>query len=250
MSNQDNWNIHWEDFSESASLNPAQTYRRLLIIRQIKKIYKPSLNMIDIGCGNGDLACKLVTTFSSSSIYGIDFSDTSIEICKQKAPTAYFFKMNLSDNSQSIPKPLRHNANIAICSEVLEHLDNPLLFLKKTSQLLAKHSTLIITVPSGPRSAFDMYIGHRKHFKANELKELLLLSGYKVQAVYTAGFPFFNLYKLITILRGQRLISDSRQKKISLLAKLVMRCFALLFKFNLKRFPGGWQLIAIATYDK
>ena len=94
-------------------------------------------------------------------------------------------------------------------------------------------------------SAFDHYIGHRKHYTPAELAALLNRSGFSVQAVYGAGFPFFNLYRATIILRGKRLLQDISGSP-TLAARVGMAMFGTLFHFNLMRW--GWQTIAVATY--
>jgi hypothetical protein len=66
--------------------------------------------------------------------------------------------------------------------------------------------------------------------------------------VQASGFPFFNLYKLTVLIRGQRLSEDinnfnSGSAKI---ATAVMRIFGFLFRLNLRRGRLGWQLVAFA----
>ena len=46
----------------------------------------------------------------------------------------------------------RGRATLAICSEVLEHVDVPDVLLRHAAEYLAPGSRLVITVPSGPRS--------------------------------------------------------------------------------------------------
>ncbi len=99
-------------------------------------------------------------------------------------------------------------ADVAVCCEVLEHLDDPATFLKAARSALAPGATLFVTVPGGPRSAFDRLIGHRRHYSPGELRVLLEAGGFTVSSAYGAGFPFFNLYRLVVIARGDKLASD------------------------------------------
>ena len=85
-------------------------------------------------------------------------------------------------------------ATHAVCSEVLEHVDDPVAFLKRARDYLAPGARLIVTVPGGPMSAFDRHIGHRQHFDRLKIRSMLEQAGYSVERTYLAGFPFFNLY--------------------------------------------------------
>ena len=151
---------------------------------------------------------------------------------------------------QSPPVAFEKWATHAICSEMLEHVDDPSQVLENVGSFMAPGCQLVVTLPSGPMSYFDHYIGHRKHFKARELRDLLEQTGYHVESVWRAGFPFMNLYKLVVIARGKALVRDVATQAdghpSSRLATAVMNCFRFLFRGNLTNTIFGWQLVAIA----
>ena len=104
--------------------------------------------------------------------------------------------------------------------------------------------------PGWPSNPVDRHIGHRTHFTKRSLRDLLDSSGFDVLEVRQAGFPFFNLYKLVVLLRGKALIAELDQgdsSPPSRLAGAVLRIFDLAFRWNLPSSPFGWQLIAVAT---
>jgi hypothetical protein len=75
-------------------------------------------------------------------------------------------------------------------------------------------------------------------------------AGFKVEAVKLAGFPFFNLYRLVIILLGKRLISSVKsggeRSGAKTLANLAMALFRILFQFNLANSELRWQILAVA----
>ena len=91
--------------------------------------------------------------------------------------------------------------------------------------------------------AIDKYIGHRKHFTSDDLKKCLQLSGFTPVEVKSAGFPFFNLYRTLVILRGKSLIKDASANNSNILMGFFESLFNLLFKLNNSHF--GWQVIGI-----
>jgi hypothetical protein len=96
-------------------------------------------------------------------------------------------------------------------------------------------------------SAFDRHIGHKRHFTAATLTRLLVDAGFAVESVRGAGFPFFNLYRLLVILRGKRLVADaSSENALPASARAAMSAFSWLFRFNGARGRLGWQLVAVA----
>ena len=72
-------------------------------------------------------------------------------------------------------------------------------------------------------------------------------SGFVVEKVYSAGFPFFNLYRLAIILRGEGVAKDatpaSKQGKTHV--RVFAKIFEALFIFNLHFIPLGWQIVAV-----
>jgi hypothetical protein len=96
-------------------------------------------------------------------------------------------------------------------------------------------------------SAFDRHIGHRQHFDRRKISTMLQEAGYSVDRTYLAGFPFFNMYRLLVKARGRRLAQDVKSAGASSgLARFVMKVFRLLFHANLLDSPFGWQVVATA----
>ena len=98
-------------------------------------------------------------------------------------------------------------------------------------------------------SAFDKHIGHRKHWAPGEISKLLHDAGFSTVRANGAGFPFFNLYRCVVILRGTRLIDDVRAGsggQTSLAARAVMSVFNRLIRKRMNSSVHGWQMIATA----
>lgn len=244
---QDDWDRHWQDYTDAAQHNPAQRYRREIACKLLARhSCSGAARILDIGSGQGDLARDLRRAFPQSEIAGLELSATGIEASLRKVPDARFVQRNLLEPGDA--GELQAWAQFAVCSEVLEHLDDPTLFLKNTAPYLAPGCVLIVTVPGGPQSEFDRHIGHRQHFTPAQLRALLQGAGFEVELAATAGFPFFNLYRLVVISRGKRLITDVQSGSGSKLASAVMALFRPLFALNLLGSPWGWQTIAAARW--
>jgi SAM-dependent methyltransferase len=246
---QDDWDSHWQAYTEVAERNPSQRYRRHLVLSQLEKNgCGPGARILDIGSGQGDLALELHGRFPAAQITGLELSATGVEVSSRKVPSALFVQRNLLQPSDDLG-PIRKWAQFAVCSEVLEHVDNPALLLRHASEYLAPGSTLVVTVPGGPQSQYDRHIGHRQHFTPASIRALLETAGFQVDLATGAGFPFFNLYRLVVVLRGKSLIRDVDSKTkgwSSLLASAVMWMFHPLFALNLSNSRLGWQIVAVA----
>jgi SAM-dependent methyltransferase len=180
---------------------------------------------------------------------GVDRSEAGVAIARSKVPGGVFVQADLTDPA-TLPEPYLRFANRAVCSEVLEHIDDPVCALRTARALLAPGCRLVITVPAGPLSAFDRHIGHRRHFTPESLESMLRAAGLDVLSLSGAGFPFFNLYRLAVVARGTALIRDAageHGEHLPMRARAVIRLFATLFRFNLDQGRRGWQLVAVAV---
>jgi trans-aconitate methyltransferase len=203
--------------------------------------------LLEIGCGSGDLSREIEQRHPYVELAGIDASDVSIEMARKKAPRSTFSRHDLSAPLE-LAERYRRWATHAVCSEVLEHLDDPLSALEHARPWLAPGARVVITVPSGPMSAFDRHIGHRRHFTPATLTRLVADAGFETESVHGAGFPFFNLYRLLVVARGRKLIADaSSENPLPAPARVAMSAFSWLFRFNLGRGKLGWQLVAVAV---
>jgi SAM-dependent methyltransferase len=141
-------------------------------------------------------------------------------------------------------------ANLVVCSEVLEHVDEPARLLRAGLRHAAPGARVVITVPAGPRTAFDRHIGHRQHFNRSGLEVVMRTSGLVDIQIEAAGMPFFNLYRLVVFARGDRLIdemSSGGSGTESRLGKLVLRFFDVTLPLSRRRGRLGWQLVAVAS---
>lgn len=244
---QDDWNRHWRQYAESASTNPAEAYRRRLVLGLLA-LDGTGDRVLDIGSGQGDLAAELQRSRPGVQLLGIELSEQGVAVARTKVPEATFLQRDLLEATHPPPE-LRGWATHAVCSEVLEHVDEPERLLAGAMAYLAPGCKVVVTVPGGPRSAFDRHIGHRRHYGRSDLRALLERAGLEVDRVAAAGFPFFNLYRLAVILRGDKLIDDvaaGDEAPASGLALAVMRVFGVLFGANLASSPWGWQIVAQA----
>lgn len=248
---QDDWDQHWRNYARAAELNPAQRYRRQIVCALLRRSQcSGTARILDIGSGQGDLALDLNQAFPKAELAGVELSAAGVAEATTKIPSARFLQRDLLDPDGD-PGLLGSWAQFAVCAEVLEHLDDPALFLKHASRYLAPGCMLVVTVPGGPQSAFDHHIGHRQHFTPQMLRSLLEQGGFNVQIATTAGFPFFNLYRMAVILRGKSLITDVRSGSTAAssgLARVVMSAFRPLFALNILGSSLGWQTVATARW--
>ncbi len=246
---RDDWDAHWSDYSEIASRNPAQEYRRRLVVGQIGATGAPA-RVLDIGSGTGELIRDLLLRWPDAEALGLEMSRSGVEIAEQHAPAARFVVCNLLTD----PPPQGEHAGWAthaVCSEVLEHVDDPVALLRNARAWLAPGCRLVVTVPGGPMSAFDKHIGHRRHFSPAEIGEVISAAGLQPLRLSAAGFPFHTLYRKMVIAAGDRLVTeavgvDDPAQQPSPILRAGLALFGPLFRLNLPSSRFGWQTVAVA----
>jgi SAM-dependent methyltransferase len=244
------WNEHWNAFALMTARNPAQAYRRKLVFEHLAlERFQGPVRLLDLGSGTGELAKDVLRCRAEASVLGLDCSPSGVDLARRTVPNARFIQQ---DFTQPLSLAAEYDgwATHAVCAEVLEHIEDPVQVLRNVRPLLADGCRLVVTVPAGPMSAFDKHIGHVRHFDPGLLERTLRLAGMRVLDLYGAGFPFFNLYRLVVIARGTKLVEDATRPargRPPLAALAAMEAFSWLFKLNPRRTTRGWQLVAVAT---
>ena len=118
-------------------------------LRSIRSInlFSKQLSILDVGCGNGEFLqrCRLM----GIPAQGLDLDPASTDLCK---------KAGLSVECANLLEwESRETFSHVILSHVLEHVDDPIAYLRKIRMLLDNDGVVCITVPN-----FDSY--GRKRF--------------------------------------------------------------------------------------
>jgi len=242
----DDWDFHWRSLEPVTSILPSQAFRHRLVMKEIVRS-RPN-QILDVGCGQGDFLMCLSHHFESHSLAGIDQSLVGVLSTKRKVPSADIRQVDLTSPRAS---QLERRFDLITLIEVLEHVDEPVKFLCSALEYLKPGGVAVITVPSGPRTAFDKSIGHRRHFDKQELASILKTVGIVNIKVRRLGFPFFDMYRLIVLLSGKYLVDAANNAELdqSKFAHIVMRAFSLLLRANPNFIPFGLQLIATGKYQ-
>ncbi len=237
MSEVTEWNPIWSQLVELSETNPATLYRQNLLIEILRSFNLTGKDSIlEVGCGSGALLAKLKQEFPQVRLSGIDKSSVAIKIAASRVKAI----LKEGDITQGLSAQWVGQASVIILSEVLEHLEDPKVAILQLRSLLFPDGRILVTVPAGPRTAFDREIGHLQHFSKDSLTQLLESSGFDEVRVLASGFPFFNLYRILVWLAGSK-VQELRPSKI---LSLLFRGIGILFRCNRKDSPWGWQLVA------
>jgi SAM-dependent methyltransferase len=242
----DDWDRHWDEYAVVAEANPAQLYRRRVAIK-LSETHGTPQRLLDIGSGLGDFLALAAERWPQAELLGLEPSEVGVRRSQAKVPRARFITGDIMVDA-IVPADLEDWATHAICSEVLEHVDDDVALLAASRRLMAPGCRLVVTVPGGAMSAFDRHIGHRRHYTPASLATALAAAGYEVETTAGAGFPFFNLYRRMVIARGQRLVDEFRDGGgVSTgPARLALVGFGHLFRLNTPRSPWGAQIVGVA----
>ena len=247
----DNWDGLWDEFAARAEKNPAQNYRREVSMRLLEQDGVPQ-RLVDIGCGQGDFLRDATKKWPNTKLVGVDASQRGLDDAKRKAPNAELVLADLTAGPADAGEFAGFGTH-ALCSEVIEHVDDPVACLRNARPFLAPGALVVVTVPGGQMSAFDRHIGHRQHFDPAKLARIMEEAGFVDAHAMRAGFPFMNLYRRLVIMRGDKLITDASEHENgegSLLMRATMAFFRPLMRLNRDSSKRGVQIIGIAREPK
>jgi len=113
--------------------------------RRIVEIVAPlrPTTVLDAGCGEGYLARHLLDHLPGIRLTGVDVSAQAIERAKRRCPEGQFSVGTLEALESG-----GRSFDLVVCSEVLEHLEDPRAALERLASLAAPHA--LLTVPWEP----------------------------------------------------------------------------------------------------
>lgn len=159
------------------------TYR--IILKIINTYIKKSKTILDIGCGAGTLC--LYYANRGKNMLGIDVSKKAIMSAQESAK---FLRLNnISFKMMEFPKKFpKGTFDFIIFTEVIEHLENDELALKRLFSLLKTNGIAVISTPSknaplhklGYTKSFDKKVGHLRRYSMEELINKCEKCGFKI----------------------------------------------------------------------
>ena len=143
--------LSWEEFG----LEHQQRYEFYNSFYAGKKV-------LDSACGSG-YGSFHISNLGASSILGIDISGESISLAQKRYinPNLEYRKTDCSDL-----RILKEKFDVIVSFETLEHLNDPLLFIKSASEILNPDGYFICSTPNKMRLSGA---GHINQYHLNEL---------------------------------------------------------------------------------
>lgn len=130
-------------FAEDAEVERYEEFGESL--QAVLKSHRVTLNkkkVMDAGVGPGYALAEMLKRYRPKAVHGLDYSAVAIEKCNELMPQGYFTVGSLYD-------PLPEQYDVVLCTEVLEHLDEPGTAVRRILEALVPGGTAIFTVPDG-----------------------------------------------------------------------------------------------------
>jgi len=137
--------MHTTNLEKHTTHNPISRFFlnnfKSLLLEQIKQLHPESI--LDVGAGEGFTLEAIRLQKIAKKIEGIEYTDEAIALGKKLHPQVTIKKGNIYE------LPYKPNSfDMVLCTEVLEHLENPEQALKELKRVSKKY--LILSVPNEP----------------------------------------------------------------------------------------------------
>jgi trans-aconitate methyltransferase len=186
----------WRNYGHLDAVSPAAFHRRRLVVQLASRYARAARNILDVGCGQGELLREVADAIPGAKVHGADVSEQSIVDSRKRNPTYDLFQLDLTAPDFATRFADRIGCfDLVICSEVLEHIPDDALAATRLFELLSPSGVAVVTVPGGKMSAFDKVIGHQRHYTPSSLEARLAQAGLQIERVVAWGFPFHSFYR-------------------------------------------------------
>jgi len=225
-------------------------------ILNLARRYAPDparVRVIDIGCGVGRSSLALAK--AGYPVTGVDPSERAIEVARAEAadesggaPAETSF--HVGDATAEPPESWRGVYDLAVCSEVIEHVEQPERVIAYARAVLKPGGILILTTPHDRAqwTIMDDYAGHVTRFVPAEIEALL--GDFDVLELGTEGFPFQRLvmraYDRMLARRGGQHSFDSFGNSPTYHMYTAVMPYLLNVDHRLRGLKRGTTLVAVA----
>lgn len=166
------------------SKNPNYKLFDFIYIKSLKLLGDKQIQLLDVGCGKGGFLKYIQKKNPTARLFGIDLTSNQY-------PGIHFIKGNF------LGKKIKYKFNVITGIAIIEHVDNPHLFVQKLNYLLKPRGLFfIMTINNnsllylisrllnhiGIHAAYDrIYSSHHiNHFTNQSLKILMEMNGFDV----------------------------------------------------------------------
>lgn len=187
------WRHEWKRL---VAWGPSIFTKYRIIIKLIKR-YGLSGELIDIGCGAGELLFRLKNTLPGkfSVLYGMDISEEAITTAVAKRAADVFLRCDLADADIA---SIGRTFDVVVLAEVLEHIEDYQKAIAQAAKLLKPNGHLIAVVPHAQKywTQHDDFSGHFRRFEKGQIESELEKNGCLTLNSFAWGALIYNFYYL------------------------------------------------------
>lgn len=176
--------ILWDKLllSQGEQVNNSQIYsfKRKIVINHLKGV---GGNLLDIGFGYGEIEKDIIKNKLKLNIYGLDFSQSAINIARNNL-TGTFRKGNiLTVNYED------SFFDVILALDILEHFNEKEcnIVLQKINRFLKSDGMLIVSVPLNETLRDYKLNLHSQHFSFKKMAKLLLTNNFSIRKHYAVS---------------------------------------------------------------
>jgi len=137
--------------------------------------------LIDIGCGNGSFLKQFNNKNSEWLLNGLELDNRNEKIINSIPNT----ELKVCEISE-----IKEEYDLVVLIHALEHIIDPLTFLKKIKSILKKTASIFIEIPNLKMAPFDILIAdHCSHFTVETLEILLNKAGFVINKISEDFIP-------------------------------------------------------------
>ncbi|MBK7215099.1 MAG: class I SAM-dependent methyltransferase [Bacteroidales bacterium] len=134
------------EFTNYTLYTKAEDIKRLKFIIDNLPAKKEPLNILEIGCGEGNICFQMA--HYGHTVTGIDISEATIQSATRKFGSTPGLTFKVQD-AEKMSAEFDARYDVIVCSEILEHLHEPGDLVDNFKNLLKKDGIAIVTVPNG-----------------------------------------------------------------------------------------------------
>lgn len=230
----DMW-IAWRDMQRYA---PAPRYLRRMVMKELSRLQFDSV--LDAGCGQGTLLKMIGEKYPSVELHGSELSETALEACREQVPNANLYRMDFLRDEV----PPDRSCDVIVSVQVLEHLEDDLLGLRKLLQLCGRY--IVVSVPGGKLDAHGRLNDHYRHYTKASLSAVMREAGFDIIRTFSCGWPVHSMfYRYALRVLPRSLVAGAGLGEYSSGKRAAMQVLDYAYRFNLPFI--GTEVFAIGT---
>lgn len=136
----------------------------------------PGIEILDAGCGSGR---NMVDLSRLGSVTGIELSEASVEVARSRG-VGHVVQGSVTE------LPFDDDSfDLAVCLDVIEHLDDDAAALRELRRVIRSGGTLLVTVPAYQWlwSEHDVVNHHRRRYTRRTLADAVHRAGWDIESM-------------------------------------------------------------------